>query len=203
MLPERPDATVDVIAYDPAWPAAFEAERANLLVAWPALVAVEHIGSTAVPGLAAKPTIDVLAVVTDADIDHDGIDADSIDTGVPAAVSARVPAVIAAFQALGYQWVADSFADDPQHLFLHRLRAGKRTHHLHVVAASSPLVARYLLFRDYLRAHPGEAARYAAFKQDLATRYAQQRDRYVDAKPPFVDATIEQARRWGATGHRA
>ena len=198
MLPERPDATVDVIAYDPAWTTAFEAERVRLLVAWPALVAVEHIGSTAVPGLAAKPTIDVLAVVTDADIDHN-----TIDAGVPASVPSGVPPVVEALQALGYQWVPASFADDPQHLFLHRLRAGKRTHHLHVVAASSPLTARYLLFRDYLRAHPDEAARYAAFKQDLATRYAQQRDRYVDAKPPFVDAMIEQARRWEATGHRA
>lgn len=176
---QTPDSTVEVVDHDPAWAAMFEQERRLLLTARPTLVAVEHIGSTAVPGLAAKPTIDLLAVVADEEL-----------------AAARL-----AVEGLGYIWVPESFADDPRHQFLHRLRNHKRTHHLHVLAASSPLVARYLLFRDYLRAHPDEAARYADFKLDLADRYAADRDRYIDSKPPFVDAMIERAWRWHDSYH--
>lgn len=165
---------VVVVDHDPTWPLLFEQERELIVARCPWVRRVEHIGSTAVPGLPAKPTIDVLAVVGDAEL----------------------PPCVPAFGELGYQHVAQSFAEDPQHLFFHRLRGGERTHHLHVVTASSPLTERYLLFRDYLRAHPRESARYADFKQDLAGRFAGERDRYVDAKPPFVDALIERARRW-------
>lgn len=174
MPEERPDSTVEVVAYDTSWPQSFAVERAHVLAAFPATKAVEHIGSTAVPDLPAKPTIDLLAVVPDE----------------------QLPDAVRAFCGIGYLHVPESFADDPDHSFLHRLRAGERTHHLHVVAASSPLPARYLVFRDYLRAHPDEALRYATFKQNLAARYAHERDRYVDAKPPFVDAVIERAWQW-------
>lgn len=174
MPEERPDTTVEVVAYDESWPQSFADEQARILAALPSLEVVEHIGSTAVPGLPAKPTIDLLAVVPD----------EQLHTAAPA------------FCRIGYLHVPQSFADDPQHLFFHRLRAGKRTHHLHVLAASSPLVARYLVFRDYLRAHPDEALRYATFKQDLAVEHAHERDGYVEAKPPFVDAMIERAWQW-------
>lgn len=176
MLEKRPDFTVEVVEPDQAWSLMFRHEQARILAGYPSAVAVEHIGSTAVPGLPAKPTIDVLAIVRD----------DALQASIPA------------FQDLGYLYVPESFREDPRHSFLHRLHAGKRTHHLHVVAASSPLVPRYLLFRDYLRAHPEEAARYAAFKTDLANRYADDRDRYVTAKPPFVNPMMEKAWRWDA-----
>lgn len=176
MVEERPDFTVEIVEPDQAWPVMFRQEQARILAGYPSVVAVEHIGLTAVPDLPAKPTIDVLAVVLD----------DALQTSIPA------------FQDFGYLYVPASFSEDPRHSFLHRLQAGKRTHHLHAVAASSPLVPRYLLFRDYLRAHPEEAVRYAAFKTDLANRYSDDRDRYGIAKPPFVDAMMEKAWRWDA-----
>jgi len=94
--------------------------------------------------------------------------------------------------------VPASFADDPEHLFLHRLRGEKRTHHLHLVAATSPLPTRYLLFRDYLRAHPDAAAGYEAVKRDLAARYPTDRDRYVEEKPAAVVALLADAADWAA-----
>lgn len=177
MVDEQPDFTVEVVDFDEGWANAFTEERARIRTAWPGEITVEHIGSTSVPGLASKPTIDLLAVLPDDEL------ADS-------------PPV---FEGLGYLYVPASFPDDPRHLFFHRLRGGKRSHHVHVVASSSALPARYLLFRDYLRANPAAAARYAAFKVDLATRYPTDRDRYVDAKPPFVDAMIDDARKWRST----
>ncbi len=178
---EVPDTTVDVVDADPAWPLVFAEERRRLAHALPGVVGIEHIGSTSVPGLGSKPTIDILVVVGSADL------------------AAAVPVL----QALGYLHVPESFADDPDHAFLHRLRAGKRTHHLHLVSASSPLPDRYLLFRDYLRAHPAAAARYEAVKRELAARYPTDRDRYVEEKPVVVVELLTEATRWAGCGGSA
>ncbi len=180
----EPDTTVEVVEADPSWAGAFEVERRRLTGACPAAVRVEHIGSTSVPGLAAKPTIDVLLVL-------------------PA--RRDLTAAIPTLEGLAYEYVPESFAADPDHLFLHRIHGGKRSHHLHVVAASSPLTDRYLLFRDYLRAQPEAAARYEAVKRDLAVRYPTQRDRYVDEKPAAVERLLAEADRWkaSASGRRS
>lgn len=173
---EAPDTTVDVVDADPAWPSVFAEERRRLAAALPGAVAIEHVGSTSVPGLASKATIDILVVVD----------------------SAQLAAAIPVLEGLGYLYVPDSFTDDPDHAFLHRLRGGKRTHHLHLVSASSPLCDRYLLFRDYLRTHPDAAARYEGVKRELAARYPTDRDRYVDEKPAVVVALLTEATEWAA-----
>ncbi len=178
---EVPDTTVDVVDADPAWPLVFAEERRRLADVLPGAVAIEHIGSTSVPGLASKATIDILVVVGSADL------------------AAAVPVL----QALGYLYVPASFTDDPDHAFLHRLREGKRTHHLHLVSAGSPLPDRYLLFREYLRAHPDAAARYAAVKRELAARHPIDRDRYVEEKPAVVVELLTEATRWAGSGGSA
>ena len=173
---ERPDATVEVVPYDPAWPARFEAERATLVAAAPGLfMSVEHIGSTSVPGLLAKPTIDVLAVTCDV---H--------------AVVQHVEVLAGA----GYDHRPGSFADDDRHLFFRKVSDGKRLAHLHVVHESSPEIDDYRLFRDFLRGHADVAARYADLKRDLAARFADRRQAYVDIKQREVDVLMAEARRW-------
>ena len=172
----RPDATVEVVPYDGSWPSRFEAERAGLLAAVGDLfVSVEHIGSTAVPGLVAKPTIDVLAVADDL-----------------GAVLDRLDALAAA----GFEYRPRSFADDDRHLFFRKVRDGKRLCHLHVVHSSSPEVDDYRLFREYMRTNPDAAQRYAGLKLELAARFAGRRQSYVDAKEREVDRLMEDARRW-------
>jgi GrpB-like predicted nucleotidyltransferase (UPF0157 family) len=168
----RPDGTVEVIPYDPAWPARFEAERA-LLVASGLFLSVEHIGSTAVPGLVAKPTVDILAVADD----------------LPVILAQGVP---------GYDHRPGSFADDDRHLFFRKVRDGKRLCHLHVVHSSSPEIDEYRLFRDFLRARPEVAARYADLKLHLAARFADRRQAYVEAKEREVDMLMDEARTWAA-----
>lgn len=182
-LPEgvnRPDGTVEVVAYDRAWPSRFETERAVLLAAVPGLfTTIEHVGSTSVPGLVAKPTIDILAVADDLD-----------------AVRGRVDVLAEA----GYDHRPGSF-DDDRHLFFRKVEGGKRLAHLHVVLSSSPEVDDFRLFREFLRATPDVAARYAAVKVDLADRFANQRQRYVDTKQGEVDVLMIEARAW-ARGRR-
>ena len=173
---ERADGTVEVVPYDPAWPARFEGERATLVAAVPGLfVWVDHIGSTAVPGLPAKPTIDVLAVPRDL-----------------RAVLQQVDPLAGA----GYDHQPGSFADDDRHLFFRKVRDGKRLAHLHVVHESSPEIDDYRLFRDFLRANSDVAARYADLKHDLAARFVDRRQAYVDVKQREVDVLMVEARRW-------
>jgi GrpB-like predicted nucleotidyltransferase (UPF0157 family) len=167
------------VAYDPAWPERFRTEQAQLAVALPHAPAIDHVGSTSGPGLSAKPTIDVLAVVSDVDDvlkDH------------------------AALERLGYEYRPGSFADDGDHLFFRKVSGGKRTHHLHVLAASSPRPDDYLLFRGFLGASDDAAPRYEQAKQSLAEKYATERGRYVAEKSQIVDQLMSEARAWRAAG---
>jgi GrpB-like predicted nucleotidyltransferase (UPF0157 family) len=162
-----------VVDYDPAWPALFAALRAPVAAALQEIaVAIEHVGSTAVPGLAAKPIIDLdVALRTEADL----------------------PAAIERLARLGYAYEGDlgvpgrtAFAWPP----------GAARHHLYVCTLDSAAYRRHLLFRDYLRAHPDMAAAYAALKHQLAARYRMQRDAYTEAKGPFVRAAMSRAEEW-------
>ncbi len=174
----RPDGTVEVVPYDPGWPSRFEAERAALVAAVPGLFSsVEHIGSTAVPGLVSKPTIDILGVAPD----------------LEAVLRSRDR-----LAAAGFDHRPGSFPEDSRHLFFRRVRDGKRLCHLHVVDPSSPEAEEYRLFRDFLRANPEVAERYAALKLELAGRFADRRQAYVDAKQRQVDVLMDEARRWAA-----
>lgn len=158
-------------AYDPRWPGLFEAERERLLALFPDdFIAVEHIGSTAVPGLAAKPVIDILA-------------------GVASMAAAR--ALVAPLCAQGYTASAEFNASLVDRQWLMRWAGGHRTHHLHLVVHGGEVWVQRLRFRDALRADAALAARYAALKADLAARYPNDREAYTEGKAAFVRSVNE------------
>jgi GrpB-like predicted nucleotidyltransferase (UPF0157 family) len=167
--------SIVVSGYDPAWPAMFEQERRSLHTALgPLVVTIEHVGSTAVPGLAAKPIIDLQASVR----------------SLPAARSRCVEPL----QALGYTYLPQYEAWLPGELFFRKAPAGPWTHHLHILQGDDPRWQDRLLFRDYLRNHPEAAAAYAKLKQDLAAAFDDDISGYRNAKDAFVAATMAQAR---------
>lgn len=162
---------VALAAYDPAWPAAFEAERARLMSLLPdRFVAIEHIGSTAVPGLVAKPLIDLLA-------------------GVPTMADAI--AVNEVMDRIGYTTSPAMNASLATRQWFMRQFGGQRTHHLHVVVHDSVEWTKRIAFRDRLRAEPELRAGYLALKEDLARRFGDDRDSYTEGKNAFITAASE------------
>jgi GrpB-like predicted nucleotidyltransferase (UPF0157 family) len=155
--------TIEVVDYDPAWPSLFEAER-NLLCETLGDVVVEiyHIGSTAVPGLAAKPIIDINLVVTDLQV------LDEL-TGKMASI--------------GY--VAKGEFGIPGRRYFQK-GGDRRTHQLHAFPQDDPNTVRHLAFRDYLRANPKVAEEYAMLKKDIAATCNNDIDRYCDGKDAYV-----------------
>lgn len=169
---EQPDRTVEVVPYDPAWPIDFESTRTALAsVAGAVATSLEHVGSTAVPGLAAKPTIDILMVV------------ESTESFLE---------VLPKVEVLGFDYRRqNTFVGSPDHLFLRKVKDGKRTHHLHVLPLGSPEIDEYRRFRDALRRDPSFAREYESLKLELAARYVADRMRYVEAKSDWVDERLK------------
>lgn len=172
---------ISIAPHDPGWPNLYENEAAFLRLKLPqsVVIKIEHFGSTAVPGLAAKPVIDVLVQVSSLEETKEQI----------------VPILEA--EGYDYFWRTD---DSPAYAwFIKRDSEGKRTHHIHMVEADSKLWER-LYFRDYLSEFPEEAKRYAELKQALAERYPNDRMAYTEGKAEYVIAITERAkRRYGAT----
>jgi GrpB-like predicted nucleotidyltransferase (UPF0157 family) len=137
------------------------------------LVALEHVGSTVVPGLAAKPIIDLLAGVR---------------------TLADAAGCIAPLREIGYEYVPEHEAELPERRYFHRGSAGARTHHLHMVEVASDFWERHLLFRDYLRSHPETAREYAKLKKRLADEFGRDKEGYTEAKTPFITAIEKKAR---------
>jgi GrpB-like predicted nucleotidyltransferase (UPF0157 family) len=168
---------IEIVAYDPQWPHAFDAERARIQAALGSLaVRIDHNGSTAVPGLSAKPVIDIQVSV---------------------ARLQPLDAFASPLATLGYVHV--SSADDSWCPFFHRPRDWPHTHHVHVVEAGGEEERRTLAFRDYLRAHPSAAREYEALKRRLAARHggsdAESREAYAAAKSSFIDRILTMATR--------
>jgi GrpB-like predicted nucleotidyltransferase (UPF0157 family) len=163
---------IKIVDYDPAWPGMFEEEAARLRLALaPDLIlGLEHFGSTAIPGLAAKPIIDMLLAVRSL--------AEARD-------SFRDP-----LERLGYLYWAENPKRD-RLFFVKGLppHAPHRTHHLHVTQLDGELWRR-LAFRDHLRTHREDAQRYEALKRDLAARYRDDREAYTEAKSAFIDEIL-------------
>ena len=165
------DAPIEVVSYDPAWPARFQAESHELervLAPWLA-GPIEHIGSTAVPGISAKPVIDIMAGVR------------SLEASRPA---------IGAAATLGYCYFP--YQPDLKHWFC-KPSAAFRTHHLHLVPVGAPQWIRPIAFREYLKAYSDIAAEYDALKRELALRFRLDREAYTDAKGPFINAVTDIA----------
>lgn len=156
---------VRIAPCDPSWPLRFSLERDRLLALFPQVLAVEHIGSTAVAGMEAKPVIDILAGVTD------------------------MAAADALFEPLltgGYTTSRAFNSQLTDRRWFMRCANGTRTHHLHVVVHLGPVWAERILFRDLLRADAGLARSYSRLKARLAVRFRHDREAYTRAKGEFV-----------------
>ncbi len=168
------EAPVEIVSYDRDWPGRFEAERKVLVEAigpWLAAGSIEHIGSTAVPGLDAKPVIDIMAGV------------ESLDGS-----RAALPVLER------HQYCYFPYRAEVMHWFC-KPSPALRTHHLHLVPLGSPLWIAQLAFRDHLRTHPDAAREYAELKHRLAGAYRLDREAYTAAKAPFVERVLAEAAR--------
>ncbi len=165
---EQPVALADA---DPAWPAMFEAERRRIEDAMPGtFVAIEHIGSTAVPGLRAKPLIDMLAGVRSLD---------------------EMFALNETMDRVGYTTSPALNASLKTRQWFMRQTGGVRKYHLHAVVHGSDDWTTRLHFRDRLRAEPALCLRYVALKEELACRFAGNREAYTEGKADFIAAVTE------------
>jgi GrpB-like predicted nucleotidyltransferase (UPF0157 family) len=162
------DEAIRVVEYDSDWPVRFASERAALLDRIGPWITggIHHVGSTSVPGLPAKPVIDILVGV------------ESLDRSRPC-IDAVAP--------LGYLYAP--YLDDEMHWFC-KPHPARRTHHLHLVPTGSRRYREELAFRDALRADRDLAARYAALKRDLAARFGDDREAYTTHKGPFIRAVL-------------
>ncbi|MFH2092293.1 MAG: GrpB family protein [Pseudomonadota bacterium] len=162
---------IEITDYDPSWPGLFEQEKEHLQACLPSDLTgrIEHFGSTAVPGLAAKPIIDMLVEVTDL-----------------TETRRRIAPILEA-QGYDYFW-RPLFGDDTPPFyawFIKRDSAGNRTHHIHMVENDFEHWDR-LLFRDYLRDHPDMAKEYGRLKIKLSKAHPHDRVAYTQAKTDFI-----------------
>ena len=175
LLPELESSDTRVIhlaPHDPAWSAAFQREASAIAAALAELpIDVHHIGSTAIPGIVAKPVIDMLGVVPSVA---------ALDTHAHRLVE------------LGYTALGE-YGIPGRRYYRRDAPDGTRTHQLHVFAAGSREIERHLDFRDWLRASPTDAAAYERLKQDLAARCANDMRAYSEGKTEFVRAIERRA----------
>jgi len=175
-LDDRFDPAVRIVDYDPAWPALAEQElRHSAEALGDVAVRLEHVGSTAVPGLAAKPILDLQL---------------SVDAIEPA------ERYVEPLERLGYLFVPAP--ESPDYHFFAKPPERPRTHHLHVCEAGSEHEFRHVAVRDFLRSHPDEAARYAALKRRVVARHPHDRLAYMDGKDGYVMALERRAVTWAS-----
>lgn len=162
------DGPIEIVEYDPSWPACYIAERERLAPLLPGL-RIHHIGSSAVPGLAGKAVIDMISLVDDLDEN-----------------------TAAVMQRAGYQLPTRFNVNLVHRRFLCYPTVTHRTHHLHLVDEREDL-DRCLRFRDSLRANRKLAADYVALKRALAARFREDRGGYTEAKSKFINSANSQA----------
>ena len=162
---------VVIVEYDPAWPRLFEEERGNIERAdKERLMRIEHVGSTVVPGLGAKPTIDIMAGLENLD---------------------AVARLVGPLRGIGYQYHGEQ--DVPGwHYFDKGIRP--KRFHVHMVPVNGEFWESHLIFRDHLRLHPEVAAEYHALKLRLAREYGSDRMGYNAAKTEFIKSAVQRAR---------
>ena len=158
---------VRVLPYDPAWKADFAAIRQELASALDGLaIAIEHVGSTSVEGLSAKPCIDIDVVMPDYSV---------------------FPQIVERLAAIGYTHEGD-LGIPGREAFCYTGKPHLRLHHLYVCLADSEELHRHLVFRDFLRTHPEAVARYSACKEDAARRFPEDIEGYMACKGPCIEA---------------
>ena len=164
---------VRILPYDPSWPQLFEQEKARLHGICPTtFLGIEHIGSTAVPMLSAKPVIDLMAGVSSL---------------------ARADAIIPILCTNGYTTSAEFNATLVESRWLMRHSEGRRTHHLHLVIFEGGEWRNRLIFRDTLRTEAGIRSRYEGLKLKLMKETGADREAYTAMKTDFVKETIQRA----------
>jgi GrpB-like predicted nucleotidyltransferase (UPF0157 family) len=169
-----------LVPYDPTWRRLFEEEAAHLAeVFGPEVISVHHAGSTAIQGIKAKPVIDFLVIVQDID---------------------RIDQYDEKMIALGYD--ANGETGIPGRRFFSKIAGGQRIYNVHVFGIGHPEIERMLDFRDYLRAHPEEAQAYSHLKEELASQYPKNIDRYTAGKSDFINEIVRKAKAWRAQIHK-
>ena len=163
------DAPIEIVEYNPQWPSMFAAESVllrSVLAPW-LTGPIEHVGSTAIPGLPAKPVIDIMA-----------------------AVSSLEESELAISELVEAGYVHFPYRSDIMHWFC-KPSAAFRTHHLHLVPLGSQRWLECIAFRDTIRRDEALATEYAALKQSLAERFKFDREAYTDGKAPFVQRVLQ------------
>jgi len=172
------DAIIEIVEYNPHWPMDFAIEKQRLLAqvkTW--VIDVLHVGSTAVYGMPSKPTIDMCMVIEAFHL------ADNY--------------IIAAIERLGYQYLPELEKAIPQRRYLQRLGAdNKHLFHIHIVLKNSQEHINYILFRDYLNAHPDKRTAYAALKCQLSQQFSDNRQAYTDGKAALITELLAKATVW-------
>ena len=169
--PGTQGAQVEIVEYNPEWPCIFEHEAAVIMNACrPWITDVHHFGSTSVPGLAAKPTLDIVPI------------ADS---------STECTESVSAMTGLGYRYRGENGI--PGRFYFDKIVDGRTAVHAHMFPAAHPDVRKHLAFRDYLRTHPDAARNYELLKQRLASKYRDDRLAYTEAKAEFINRIIAMA----------
>jgi GrpB-like predicted nucleotidyltransferase (UPF0157 family) len=165
---------ISIVPYNPQWPLLFDNESKFLQSKLSASLIrrIEHFGSTAIAGLAAKPVIDMLVEVS--------------------SLAEAQEQIVPLLEAEGYDYFWRTDSDPPYAWFIKRDSEGRRTHHIHMVEADSKLWER-LYFRDYLKEFPAEAKRYEELKQSLSEKYPNDRIAYTEGKTEFVVAVTKRA----------
>jgi len=169
MLQARNSAAVQVVDYDPDWCRTFQTLKEHV---WPSVcdvsIGIEHVGSTSVPGMAAKPVIDMDIVV---------------------AARSTVPLLILRLAELGYEHRGNLGIQDRESF---SAPDGKPAHHLYVCVQNSLALQNHIAFRDYLRKHPSDVLAYSALKKQLAEQFPNDRDQYVKGKAWFVVSLLKK-----------
>jgi GrpB-like predicted nucleotidyltransferase (UPF0157 family) len=161
---------VEIVAYQKDWPRLYEQEKQRILAAiGEHVLEVQHVGSTSIPGMPAKPIIDI---------------------GIAVHNFEEAQVCISPMHALGYQYKGE-FGIPRRHYFV---KGEPRTHQVHMVEEDSRDWQGMLLFRDFLRAHPDAARDYADLKRRLASEYRTDRERYTNEKGPFIQKVLKQAK---------
>jgi len=171
---------IEVVPHHPNWVAMFDAEAEDIaVILGEELVAIHHIGSTAIPGIKAKPVIDLLVEVHDIE---------------------KIDAFNDAMIGLGYESLGEH--DIPGRRFFRKPDEFTRTHHVHTFGTGHPDIDRHLNFRDYLIAHPEEAQAYGHLKEDLARRFPEDIESYVEGKSEFIREIDVKAKTWAEGARR-
>lgn len=164
--------TVKVVSYDHSWAAYFEAKKKTLLelLEEDNLVSIEHVGSTSIPTLSAKPIIDILVVVKNLK---------------------EAKEWVPKLKTLGFQFKTEN---DARRLFFTEGPESKRTVHLHIAQQGSEYADEILVFRDYLLKNPSSVREYELLKTKLSGKYANNREAYTKAKEEFVKKIVDKAK---------